>query len=42
VECPQEELTIADASGEISNMTVIGIGVVLFLVIIGIWYVIIK
>jgi len=34
--------TIAEGSGEISNMTVIGIGIILFLAIIGIWYVVLR
>jgi hypothetical protein len=29
-------------SGEINSMTVIGIGVVIFVVIIGVWYLILK
>lgn len=34
--------TMADESSEISSMTVIGIGVVLFIVIVGIWYMFLK
>ncbi len=33
---------MADETGEISNIMVTGIGVVLFLIIIGIWYVFLK
>jgi len=33
---------ITEDSGEINNMTVIGIGIILFLAIIGIWYVFLK
>ena len=33
---------MADESGEINNMMVIGIGVVLFVIIIGIWYLVLK
>jgi hypothetical protein len=33
---------MADESSEISSMTVIGIGVVLFIVIVGIWYMFLK
>jgi hypothetical protein len=33
---------MANESSEISSMTVIGIGVVLFIVIVGIWYVFLK
>ena len=34
--------TMANESNEISSMTVIGIGVVLFIVIVGIWYMFLK
>jgi hypothetical protein len=33
---------MADESGEINNITVIGIGIALFIVIIGVWYLFIK
>ncbi len=33
---------MADETGEISNMMVLGLGIVLFLVIIGIWHVFLK
>jgi hypothetical protein len=33
---------MAEESGEISSMTVIGIGIVLFIAIVGIWYLFIK
>jgi len=33
---------MADESEGINSMTVIGIGVVLFIVIVGIWYLILK
>ena len=33
---------MAEESDEISSMTVIGIGVVLFVVIVGVWYLFIK
>ncbi len=33
---------MANESNEISSMTVIGIGIVLFIVIVGIWYVFLK
>lgn len=33
---------MADESGEVSNTMVIGIGVVLFVVIVGIWYVVLR
>ncbi|WML66572.1 MAG: hypothetical protein METHP_00007 [Methanoregula sp. SKADARSKE-2] len=33
---------MTDEAGEISNMLILGIGVALFLVIIGIWYVFLK
>lgn len=33
---------MAEESSEISSMTVIGIGIVLFIVIVGIWYLFIK
>jgi hypothetical protein len=33
---------MAEESTEISSMTVIGIGIVLFIVIVGIWYLFLK
>jgi hypothetical protein len=33
---------MAEESTEISSMTVIGIGIVLFVVIVGIWYIFLK
>jgi len=33
---------MAEESSEISSMTVIGIGVVLFLIIVGVWYIFLK
>jgi hypothetical protein len=33
---------MAEESAEISSMTVIGIGVVLFVAVIGVWYLFIK
>jgi hypothetical protein len=33
---------MAEESSEISNVTVIGIGIVLFLVVVGVWYLVIK
>jgi hypothetical protein len=33
---------MAEESSEISSMTVIGIGIVLFIVIVGIWFVFLK
>jgi hypothetical protein len=33
---------MAEEPTEISSMTVIGIGIVLFVVIVGIWYLVIK
>jgi len=33
---------MADESEGISSMTVIGIGVVLFIIVVGIWYFVIK
>jgi hypothetical protein len=33
---------MAEESKDISSMTVIGIGIVLFIVIVGIWYLFIK
>jgi hypothetical protein len=33
---------MADTSGEVSSMTVIGIGIVLFVIIVGIWYLFLK
>jgi len=33
---------MAEESGEINNMTVIVIGIVLFVIIIGIWYLFLK
>jgi len=33
---------MAEESSEISSITVIGIGVVLFVVIVGVWYLFIK
>jgi hypothetical protein len=33
---------MAEESKEISSMTVIGIGVVIFIVIVGIWYLFLK
>lgn len=33
---------MAEESKEISSMTVIGIGVVLFIVIVGVWYLFLK
>ncbi len=33
---------MAEESDEISSMTVIGIGIVLFIAIVGIWYLFIK
>ena len=33
---------MAEESKEISNITVIGIGIVLFVVIVGVWYLFIK
>ncbi len=33
---------MAEESNEISSMTVIGIGVVIFVVIVGIWYLFLK
>jgi hypothetical protein len=33
---------MAEESSEISSMTVIGIGVVLFIAIVGIWYLFLK
>ena len=33
---------MAEESTEISSMTVVGIGIVLFVVIVGIWYLFIK
>lgn len=33
---------MAEESSEISSMTVIGIGVVLFIIIVGIWYLFLK
>ena len=33
---------MASESGEINNVMVIGIGVVLFVIIIGIWYLVLK
>jgi hypothetical protein len=33
---------MAEGSGDISSMTVIGIGVVLFVAVVGIWYVFLK
>jgi hypothetical protein len=37
-----ESVTMAEESSEISSMTVIGIGIVLFIVIVGIWFVFLK
>ena len=34
--------TMAEESSEISSMTVIGIGIALFVVVVGIWYLFIK
>jgi hypothetical protein len=39
---PQESCAMTVESGEISNTMVIGIGVVLFVVIVGIWYVVLR
>jgi hypothetical protein len=36
------ECIMAEESTEISNVTVIGIGIVLFLVVVGVWYLVIK
>jgi len=33
---------MAESSGDISSMTVIGTGVVLFVAVVGIWYVFLK
>jgi hypothetical protein len=33
---------MAEESTEISNVTVIGMGIVLFIVIFGVWYLVIK
>lgn len=33
---------MAESSGDVSSMTVIGIGVVLFVAVVGIWYVFLK
>ncbi len=33
---------MANETGEISNMTVIGIGIVIFIVVIGVWYLFVK
>jgi hypothetical protein len=33
---------MAEESSEISNVTVIGIGIVLFIIVIGVWYMLIK
>jgi hypothetical protein len=33
---------MAEESAEISSMTVIGIGIVLFIVILGVWYLFLK
>ena len=33
---------MAEESTEISSMTVIGIGIVLFIVIVGVWYLFLK
>jgi hypothetical protein len=33
---------MAEETSEISTMTVIGIGIVLFVVIVGVWYVFLK
>ncbi|AGB02637.1 hypothetical protein Metfor_1607 [Methanoregula formicica SMSP] len=33
---------MAEESSEISSMTVIGIGVVLFIIIVGVWYLFLK
>ena len=33
---------MAEESTEVSSMTVIGIGVVLFIIIVGIWYLFLK
>ena len=38
----EQVFTMANESNEISSMTVIGIGIVLFIVIVGIWYVFLK
>lgn len=37
-----EEFYMAEESSEISSMTVIGIGVVLFIIIVGVWYLFLK
>jgi hypothetical protein len=36
------EFYMAEETQEISSMTVIGIGVVLFVVIVGVWYLFLK
>jgi len=36
------EYYMAEETSEISSMTVIGIGIVLFIVIVGIWFVFLK
>lgn len=33
---------MADSSGDVNSMTVVGIGVVLFVAVVGIWYVFLK
>ena len=33
---------MAEESSEVSSMTVIGIGVVLFIIIVGVWYIFLK
>jgi hypothetical protein len=33
---------MAEESSEISSMTVIGIGIVLFIIIVGVWYLFLK
>jgi len=36
------EFYMAEETSEISSMTVLGIGIVLFIVIVGIWYLFLK
>jgi len=36
------EYHMAEETSEISSMTVIGIGIVIFIVIVGIWYLFLK
>ncbi len=33
---------MADEPAEISNMTILGIGIVVFIVIVGVWYLFLK